>query len=143
MEKLFEALFSWQFILFSLAIAGIVFVARKLIEFFILDNPKFAATRQSLFWKTVILPTMPIILGCVLGLIFPMFPFPSGIVSYSARATWGLVSGMFSSLLWQVIIKTVMDKFLPAGSRLSSAPPAITADAEALVKQVSQTINKE
>jgi uncharacterized membrane-anchored protein YitT (DUF2179 family) len=89
-------LFCWQFMLFSLAIAGITYPVRLIVEFF-LTSPRLLK-----FWTDVALPTFPTFLGGALARYIAMFPYPDTISSLSARIFWGIVAGMFSSIMFRI-----------------------------------------
>ncbi len=91
----FIALFSWQFVLFSLVIAGITYPLRLIIDYCI------ASSSVLKFWQDVVLPIVPIPLGAVLAVLVSSFPFPNTIASTITRAFWGLVAGMFSSIMFR------------------------------------------
>jgi len=103
MDAVFYAIFSWQFLLFCLGIAAVTFVIRKLVEFFILDNPKMPGSRASKLWKELLLPIGPVVGGALLGLVAYKYPYPEGIHSISGRVIFGLVAGLLSGLVYRVM----------------------------------------
>jgi hypothetical protein len=102
MDTVFQALVSWQFVLFCLGIAAVTFVLRKAIEFFVLDNPKMPGTRASKFWNEFLLPVFPVVFGCLVGLFAKQYPYPDSLTSTSSHLTFGLVAGLFSGLVYRV-----------------------------------------
>lgn len=102
MDNVFQALLSWQFLLFCLCIAAVTFVVRKIIEFFVLDNPKMPGTRTSKFWTDLVLPIFPVVFGCLIGFFATKYPFPQDLHSASGRISFGLVAGLFSGLIYRV-----------------------------------------
>jgi len=111
MDTVFQALISWQFVLFCLGVAAITFVLRKLIEFFILDNPKMPGTRTSKFWTDLVLPTFPVLFGCLVGLLGKQYPYPETLNSTSGRVLFGMVAGLFSGLIYRVVKSFLSSKF--------------------------------
>lgn len=103
MDSVFLAIFSWQFLLFCLGIAGVTFVIRKLVEYFILDNPKLPGSRASKLWRDLLLPIGPVVGGALLGLVAAKYPYPEGINSVSGRVIFGLVAGLLSGLVYRVM----------------------------------------
>lgn len=103
MDAVFYAIFSWQFLLFCLGIAAVTFVIRKLVEYFILDNPKMPGSRTSKLWRELLLPIGPVCGGALLGLVAAKYPYPEGINSISGRVIFGLVAGLLSGLVYRVI----------------------------------------
>jgi hypothetical protein len=128
MDTVLQALFSWQFVLFCLAIAAVTFVIRRVIEF-VLDHPGIPASKSSKFWTDLFLPIFPVI-GGPLGAWFASgYPYPEGLTSDSGRIIFGLVAGLLSGLVYRI-----------AKSFLASKISGISdADAE----NIRQSINKD
>jgi hypothetical protein len=103
MDAVFYAIFSWQFLLFCLGIAAVTFVIRKVVEYFVLDNPKMPGSRTSKLWRELLLPIGPVCGGALLSLIAYKYPYPEGIHSVSGRVIFGLVAGLLSGLVYRVI----------------------------------------
>lgn len=105
MDNVLQALLSWQFVFFALAIAAMTFVVRKVIEFAI-DSPSIPtgnANKEGRFWREVVLPISPVLIGAGAGFLVKMYPFPEGIESASARIMFGMVAGLLSGLLFRII----------------------------------------
>ena len=136
MDNILQALLSWQFVLFALAIAAFTFVARKVVEFAI-DSPSIPTgkmTKNDRFWTELVLPILPVVLGGGGGYLAKMYPFPDGITSASARIAFGLVAGLLSGLLYR-IIKGIL------ASKLAAIVPA--GNPEDPGASVRDTINKQ
>lgn len=103
MDSVLYALFSWNFLFFCLGIAALTFVARKLVEYFILDNPKLPGNKSSKLWQSLLLPIGPVCSGALIGLLASKYPYPQGIESISARVLFGLVAGFLSGLVYRVL----------------------------------------
>lgn len=103
MDTVFLAIFSWQFLIFCLGIAAITFVIRKLVEYFVLNNPSMPGNSSSKVWKELLLPIGPVVGGALFGLIATKYPYPTGISSISARVMFGLVAGLLSGLVYRII----------------------------------------
>lgn len=104
MDAVFYAIFSWQFLLFCLGLAAVTFVVRKVVEYFILDNPKMPGNRASKLWRELLLPVGPVVNGALVGLLATKYPYPEGIHSVSGRVIFGLVAGLLSGLVYRVIV---------------------------------------
>lgn len=102
--------FTWQFMLFSLGIAGATFVARLVIEYYKID------AHHKDFWKNLVLPIFPLVMGCLMGWGLKMYPYPDGLNGTSAHILFGLVAGMFSGLAYRVIKSLLTSKLTPGGS---------------------------
>jgi|SRR5579885_1531179 len=130
MDTVLQALLSWQFVLFALAIAALTFVIRKVVEF-ALDNPNIPTgkmTKEDRLWKELILPILPVVLGAVAGFLAKKYPFPDGLTNPSARIAFGLVAGLLSGLVYRVIKGTLAAKVAAvvgvAAPPASPTPPA-------------------
>jgi hypothetical protein len=149
MDNVLQALLSWQFVLFALAVAALTFVIRKVVEF-ALDNPSIPTgklTKENRLWTGLVLPILPVVLGAVGGFLAKQYPFPAGLSNPSARIAFGLVAGMLSGLVYQVIKGTLASKLvgLVGATKPVDAPPAAgTPDApEDPGASVRDTINKQ
>lgn len=124
MDNVLQALLSWQFVFFALAIAAMTFVLKKVVEFAI-DNksiPTGGMTKENRFWKELVLPISPVVMGAGAGFLAKMYPFPEGIESASARLAFGMVAGLLSGLLYRIIKGTLASKL----AAVSGAPVAGT-----------------
>jgi phosphoglycerol transferase MdoB-like AlkP superfamily enzyme len=101
MDPILTILLSWQFILFGLAVAGIVYVVRILVEYFLQLAKKDPKTSK--FWSELVLPILPVVLGAVAAVKFKSFPYPDGLVTRGDRIIFGLVAGLLSTLLYRVV----------------------------------------
>lgn len=133
MDMILQALLSWQFLIFCLAIAAITFVIRRIVEY-ILDNPKIPASKTSKLWTELILPIMPVILGCVAGIVSKQYPYPTGLELTSGRIAFGLVAGLLSTLVYRVI-----NAFLT--SKITIQSDISNENIESLANKVRDTIN--
>lgn len=124
MDNVLQALLSWQFVFFALAIAAMTFVLKKVVEFAI-DNqniPTGSMTKENRFWKELVLPISPVIMGAGAGVLAKMYPFPEGISSPSARLAFGMVAGLLSGLVYRIVKGTLASK-LQAATGAPAAPP--------------------
>jgi hypothetical protein len=102
MEQLLSSAFL-NFIFLCIGIALITALVRKVIEFFILDNPKMPGSKTSKFWTDLFLPAFPILFGLVFGLVAKMYPWPDGFSAESARMIFSLSAGGLSSTVFRVV----------------------------------------
>ena len=111
MDELLKILFSWNFIVFCLGLAGITFVLRTLIEYFILNNPKLPGNKNSPIWGSLILPIAPVVFGALAGYFAQNYPYPEGLsASQYGRVSFGLVAGLLSGLIYRVIAEFLRSK---------------------------------
>ena len=123
MDNVLQALLSWQFVFFALAIAAMTFVLKKVVEFAV-DSPNIptgSMTKENRFWKELVLPISPVIMGTLVGLFAKMYPFPEGIESSSARITFGMVAGLLSGLLYRIIKGALASKLSAVTGSASEA----------------------
>jgi hypothetical protein len=135
-----QALLSWQFLLYCLSIAAIIFVVRKVVEY-ALDNPKIPTgkmNKKSKFWRELILPILPVVIGPLGALLAKQYPYPEGLSSLSGRLAFGLVAGLLSGLVYRLVSSFLLSKLnenQPSGENNS--------EVDALTTKVRKTINKE
>jgi hypothetical protein len=125
MDTVLQALLSWQFVLFALAIAALTFVIRKVVEF-ALDNPSIPTgkmTKTDRLWTELLLPILPVVLGAVAGLLAKKYPFPDGLTNPSARIAFGLVAGLLSGLVYRVIKGTLAGKIAAVVNAAAGGAP--------------------
>lgn len=131
MDNVLQALLSWQFVFFALAIAAMTFVVKTVVEFAI-DSPNIPtgnATKESRFWREVVLPISPVLIGALAGFFVQVYPFPEGIESTSARIMFGMVAGLLSGLLFRIIKGALASKlFAVTGSSEDTEAPARNVD---------------
>lgn len=108
--------FTWQFMLFSLAIAGVTFIIRSIVEYFV------KSMKEKDFWEELFLPIFPLILGSAMGWLMHMYPYPDGLTTISGRVIFGLVAGMFSGLAYRVIKSFLYNKLNIGGDNSSPTP---------------------
>jgi hypothetical protein len=101
MDPILTILLSWQFILFGLAVAGVVYVVRILVEYFIQLAKRDPKTSK--FWSELVLPILPVVLGAVAAVKLKSFPYPDGLVTRGDRIIFGLVAGLLSTLLYRIV----------------------------------------
>jgi hypothetical protein len=101
MDTIFQALFSWQFLLFCLAIAAVLFMIRRVFEY--LMETRQIGAKNSKLWKELILPVLPVVLGPTAAFFAKTYPYPNGLDSSSARVAFGLVAGLLSGLVYRVL----------------------------------------
>jgi len=111
MDELLRIFLSWQFIVLTLGIASITFVIRKIMEFFILNNPKMPGSKNSIFWRSLVLPVLPIIIGGIATFLSTGYPYPELLgASEFGRVCFGLGAGALSTTLYRVILELLRSK---------------------------------
>jgi hypothetical protein len=140
MDTMLTALLSWQFLIYCLAIAAIIFVIRKVVEY-VLDNPNIPTgklSKSSRLWRELILPILPVIIGPLSTLLAKKYPYPEGLSTVSGRLAFGLVAGLLSGLVYRLVSAFLVPRF-DANQQPETWSPAV----EDLASQVRKTINKE
>lgn len=108
MDTALQALISWQFVLFCLAVTSFTYVVRTVADYILKYkgiNPK-ACT----IWVDLFLPILPIILGSVGAVLAKQYPYPLEIHSGSGRFVFGLCAGLLSGLVWRIVKATLTAK---------------------------------
>lgn len=108
MDQIFQTLITWQFVLFCLTISAVLFIIRVIFEY-ILKNSTISQKITGL-WKELILPIMPLFVGCLGSLIFKTFPYPNGLATVGGRFMFGLVAGLLSGLIYRIIKSMLLSK---------------------------------
>lgn len=122
MDPILQVLLSWQFVLFSLAVAAVMYVFRIVGEYimslFKIDpkNPKW--------WNDLILPILPVFIGAFGALHINTFPYPDGLTSHGDRLIFGLVAGLLSTLLYRVFKALLYQKLQGLVQALPGVVPA-------------------
>ncbi len=114
MDTALQALLSYQFILFCLALSAITYVLRLAVQFFILDNPKLPGSRTSKLWKELLLPIAPVLNGALFGWLIKGSIYPEMVHDTAGRVFFGLVAGLLSGLVYRVVWGMIKSK-LPTG----------------------------
>lgn len=108
MDPILQILLGWQLVIFSLGIAAVIVVIRRIVDY-ILDNfTRFS--QHTKIWNGLILPILPVLLGGIAGGVLSNFPYPDGLTVNYDRVIFGLVAGLFSTLLYKVINSLLGDK---------------------------------
>jgi len=142
MELGFEVLLSWQFLFFSLVIAAITFVTRKIVEYF-LDMPSVPASKSAKLWTELLLPIGPVCTGGLIGYFFKQFQYPDNLTGTVDRVFFGLIAGLLSGLIYRVV-KGMISSKLPAGTLgdNNSEQPTPTPQAPVVINEPINTDKK-
>ncbi len=105
MQEMLAIFLTWQFILLCIALSCATFIFRKLVDFFILENPKIPVGKHSRVWRDLVLPFTPIFLGMAFGAspASNTFPFPEALSEWTSRFLFCACAGMLSPLVYRVI----------------------------------------
>tara|TARA_R110000868_G_scaffold46524_5_gene153629 strand:- start:12920 stop:13303 length:384 start_codon:yes stop_codon:yes gene_type:complete len=114
---------TWQFLIFCLGLSSITFVVRKVVEYLMLCFPGLLGSKFSILWKSVLLPIGPVVNGAVAGFLVEAFPYPESLGASSyGRFSFGLVAGLFSGLVYRVVVELLKSK-LSSSTEASGNPP--------------------
>lgn len=108
MDNALTALFSWQFLLFSLGIFTAMWIIRTVVEYFI---PKSVGSK---LWEKLILPIAPPLMGGIIALFAVKYAYPDELTSVLARVFFGSVAGNFSGTVYQIckgMLKSKLESF--------------------------------
>jgi len=127
MDPILQVLLSWQFVLFSLAVAAVMYVFRIIGEY-ILSLFKVDPKKPT-WWNDLILPILPVFIGAFGALHIKTFPYPDGLTSHGDRLIFGLVAGLLSTLLYRVFKALLYQKIQGFVQALPGAVPVATTPA--------------
>jgi hypothetical protein len=99
MDTALETVLSWHFSLFCLAISAATYVIRTVVDYYFIKFGKVA--KENPFWSKLILPVLPILLGCLGAIVAKQYPFPQEITSFSGRMVFGLCAGLLSGFIFK------------------------------------------
>lgn len=133
MSEMLSIFVTWQFILLCIGISTATFFFRKLIDFFILENPKVPANKHSRMWRELILPFTPIIIGIAFGAssLGDEYPYPEALSTWSGKFLFAASAGMLSPIVYRVITSLLRNTiqlpdvggFSPSVPPINIAPP--------------------
>jgi H+/Cl- antiporter ClcA len=107
-----EAILTWQVGVFALAVFIVTHFVKKLIEAVVpavrKDTPLTTAQRV---WELVVLPSLPVLVGVLVGVMAKSWPWPPGITTPGARAVLGVVVGFFSTWFYRILKAIIQEKF--------------------------------
>ena len=103
MDPLSEFLSS-SFIMLCLAITGILLIIRLPVDY-TLSN-----TTLIKWWRNVVLPILPVVMGIVFGWLVKGYYYPSDIISSSSRIIFGTAAGLCSTQLYRMVIALLNNK---------------------------------
>ena len=108
---LLTQLFTVNFLVFCLAIAGLTEVSNRLITFFVLDNPKFKATRTSKFWNNVVMPSSSMVIAILVALFSGDYAFPEGTSLFNGRIMFSIAASLISVLVLR-LVRAIFNKMI-------------------------------
>lgn len=134
MDPILAVLLSWQFVLFGLAIATVMYILRTVLEYVFTLTKKSLANSQ--LWNDLLLPLLPVIIGAASSYFLKVFPYPGftpgpgGIIPVGDRIIFGLVAGLLSGLMYRVIKSLLYQKMIGIaqdlqGVSVPSPPPSV------------------
>lgn len=133
---LLSVFITWQFMFFCLGIATITFVVRKVLEYFILNNPKMPGNSHSKFWRELALPIFPVFFGGIVSYLTVQYPYPEGLAASNfGRISFGLVAGLLSGLVYRVVVGMLRAEVSSSG--INPNPSNV------FIQSVRDTINRD
>lgn len=101
MDKIFDTLLTWQFLMFCLGLAAITSAVRSFVDYGFKHSTKFRKFKNA--WEDLILPIMPISLGSLIGYLASSYPYPGEISTVSGRLFFGMVAGLLSGFVYRLL----------------------------------------
>lgn len=108
MDSALQALLSWQFVLFCIAVSAVTFMVRNIVDY-ILQNYN-VSPKENHLWSNLILPILPVVLGTLGAFFAQQYPYPLEISSASGRLAFGLCAGLLSGFVWRWVKAAIGDK---------------------------------
>jgi energy-converting hydrogenase Eha subunit A len=106
--QLLTQFFSLPTFMFTLGLGILVVALRRLVE------RVSERVADASWWTSLILPSLPVILGGIIAMVATMYPFPEIFAkAASARFFYGIVCGFFSSKVYR-IGRALLKKYLQA-----------------------------
>ena len=112
MESMLQTLLSWQFVVFGLCIAAVMFTVRKAVEYVLVT---WKGKKNSKIWNDLLLPILPLFVGTLGAYVITSYPYPEELATDGGRAAFGLVAGLMSGLFYRSDKALVLQK-LPAAN---------------------------
>ena len=107
MDDFVNQFFTINVIVFSLVIWVIVWVQRKIVELW------FTKITQYKAWRELFLPVLPVVVGGLLAAVAKQYPYPELFAkNLSSRMFLGIVCGLFSGFVYNLIKKNLVEKLL-------------------------------
>lgn len=97
-------LLSWQFLIFSISIFGIVFIIRTILQYF------FTNIASKKWYRQLFLPILPLTLGAVIGYVAKAYPYPWAQPNFSGRVLFGFAAGLLSSFVYKMVTENIINK---------------------------------
>ena len=102
---IFSQIFSFSTLVYCIAIFCLVWIQRRTVEVFF---PKVITEN---WWRELIVPSWPIVLGGSLASLITSYPYPDIFKNaWTSRAAFGIFCGLFSSYVYRMLKKNVTDK---------------------------------
>ncbi len=125
MNEFLAIFLTWQFVILSVSIYAAIHIIRVLVEYFILNNPRFPGSVNSRLWRDLILPLLPIVLGIGFVFIAKSFPYPAILTEMYSRALFSMVAGLLSSTIFRVIKALLNNSGGNSNGPLPYTPPYV------------------
>lgn len=100
MDKIFDILLTWQFLMMCIGISGITSTVKTVGEYFI---KQYNLNKLITAWEELILPNLPVAFGALIGLVAAKYPYPTGIDAVSGRVFFSMAAGMMSGFVYRLL----------------------------------------
>lgn len=112
---------TWPVLIFCVGLSFITQVIKKIVE------RSLSAEKQPKtywWWREVVLPLVPSVLGAFLALTFTTYPLPTILsASRGLRIFFGMGAGVASGTVYQVMKKALMGYLPKEGASIKPPPP--------------------
>ena len=107
MESMLQTLLSWQFVVFGLCVAAVMFAIRKAVEYVLFT---WKGKKNSKIWSDLLLPILPLFVGTLGAYAITSYPYPEELSTNGGRAAFGLVAGLMSGLFYRIVKALLLQK---------------------------------
>lgn len=102
------AFLTWQFVMFALFVATLMYILRTVLEYFF---PKLTTAK---IWNSLLLMILPVLIGGFLGWFLNAYPYATGLTTKMDHLAYGSVAGLLSTIIFKVVKELL-------GSKISQA----------------------
>ena len=127
------AFLTWQFVMFSLFVAAIMYVLRTIVEYAI---PK---AKTAKLWNSLLLMILPVIIGGLMGWLLKAYPYATGLTSIGDHIGYGSVAGLLSTIVFKVVKELLGSKIAAAAQGVLSAVSGATGGVVPVVTTTTTT----
>lgn len=120
MDKLYAQFFTWNVFLFCFGVLVLTAIVKRVLNGVLTRNPHPSLTY---YWKKVLLPILPLVVGGIAGRVMTKYPYPPLVVENGVRVFFGFSCGLFSGFLYSLAKALLVAKGVNAPDPLGDSEP--------------------